>query len=94
MFLLTNPFFEEAIETGYFVRVLQRFGMWPAVLASAFFRASLHAFFGLKGVVFLFGFGLVFALVYWQWRQLWPLVLAHLLVDLQVILHMRQPVLW
>lgn len=93
-FLLTNPFFEEAIETGYFVRVLQRFGMWPAVLASACFRASLHTFFGFKGVLFLFGFGLVFALAYWQWRQLWPLVVAHLLVDVQVILLMRQPGPW
>ena len=37
-----NPVFEEMIETGYFVRSLERYGMWGAVLASALFRAFLH----------------------------------------------------
>ena len=41
--LAINPVFEEMIETGYFVRSLERYGMWVAVLASALFRAFLHA---------------------------------------------------
>jgi membrane protease YdiL (CAAX protease family) len=76
-----NPFFEETIETGYLIQRLQRYGMWPAVWASACFRASLHAFFGLKGVALVLCLGLLFGLIYWRWRTLWPLLLAHAWLD-------------
>lgn len=76
---IVNPLFEEALECGYFFQALQRHGMWITVLASAVFRAFLHATMGVSGVVSLFANGLLFGFFYWRWRQLWPLVVAHAL---------------
>ena len=81
-FAVINPVFEEIIEAGYFVQSLQRFGMWSAVLASAFFRAFLHAYQGIDAAVLIFPLGLIFGFVYWKWRRLWPLFIAHVLFDL------------
>jgi membrane protease YdiL (CAAX protease family) len=35
----------------------------------------------------VFAFGLIFALAYWRWRQLWPLIVAHSLSDLLALLY-------
>jgi membrane protease YdiL (CAAX protease family) len=59
--------------------------MWLAVLASAFFRAGLHAFFGLTGVFIVLCVGVAFGLAYWRWRTLWPLLLAHSLMDFMLL---------
>ena len=67
---LINPAFEELMEVGYFVHALKRYGMWPAVLASAFFRTVLHTYAGLILVVTCLLMGLIFGLAYWRWRQL------------------------
>ncbi|WP_049975815.1 CPBP family intramembrane glutamic endopeptidase [Chthoniobacter flavus] len=80
-----NPVFEETIEIGYFVRSLERYGMWAAVLASALFRAFLHAYQGANAIVVVFPIGLIFGFVYWKWRQLWPLIVAHALFDLYAL---------
>ena len=79
---LTNPIWEETLETAYFVQSLQRYGMWSAVLASAFFRAFLHAYHGITALIVIFPIGLIFGFVYWKWRWLWPLYVAHVLFDL------------
>ena len=76
-----NAVFEEVLEAGYLISALSRFGMWPAILAGAIFRACYHLFIGLNTAMGLFAFGLVFGWVYWRWRQLWPLVIAHALAD-------------
>ncbi len=85
-FVLLNPFFEETIETGYFIQSLQRRGMWCAVLASALFRAFLHANLGFTAVLLVFPIGLIFGFVYWKWRSLWPLFIAHVLFDIYALL--------
>jgi membrane protease YdiL (CAAX protease family) len=73
-----NPIFEEVLEAGYFIHTLQRFGMWPAILASALFRAFGHlGLLGLNGALSIFAFGVILGYVYWRWRQLWPLIIAH-----------------
>jgi uncharacterized protein len=78
---LINPVFEELMEVGYFVHTLKQYGMWPSVLASAFFRAFLHAYTGFNMVVSILLLGLIFGLAYWRWRQLWPLMVAHAIFD-------------
>ena len=82
---LVNPIYEEVIGTGYFIFTLKRYGMWPAVLASALFRTFLHSYRGIDAIVLVLPMGLIFGFVYWRWRQLWPLVVAHILIDLWVI---------
>ncbi|MDB5332976.1 MAG: amino terminal protease family protein [Phycisphaerales bacterium] len=80
-----NPFFEETMESGYFIQSLQRYGMWSAVLASALFRTFLHAYQGMNAVLIVLPIGLIFGFVYWKWRQLWPLIVAHILFDLDAL---------
>jgi|ERR1051326_275966 membrane protease YdiL (CAAX protease family) len=74
---IVNPIFEETLESGYIVSRLQRFGPWVAIGASAIVRGIAHLYQGVNGVIDAFIFGAVMALVYWRYRQLWPLVLAH-----------------
>jgi membrane protease YdiL (CAAX protease family) len=92
LFSVANPVFEELMEAGYFIRSLQGFGMWPAVLASAFFRAFLHAHLGIFGAMNILVMGVLFGLVYWKWRQLWPLIAAHSLMDLIGLLYLAHHV--
>jgi membrane protease YdiL (CAAX protease family) len=89
IFLLAviNPFYEEFFEAGYFIHSLQRFGMWPAILASSLFRGLLHVYQGIDGLVAMFVMGILYGLLYWRWRQLWPLVIAHTLDDFLGLLY-------
>jgi membrane protease YdiL (CAAX protease family) len=80
-----NPVFEEIVETGYFINALQRHGMWLAVIASAAFRAFLHLYQGVNAVVIVFPIGLIFGFVYWKWRRLWPLFIAHVIFDFMAL---------
>jgi membrane protease YdiL (CAAX protease family) len=72
-----NPIFEETFESGYFFHALQRYGIWVTVLAAALFRGFLHITMGLNGFVTMFAMGLLYGFLYWRWRQLWPLIVAH-----------------
>jgi hypothetical protein len=81
LLVLVNPIYEEVMGTGYFFYALQRYGMFPTVLASALFRAFLHSYKGIDAIVMILPFGLVFGFVYWRWRQLFPLVVAHVIFD-------------
>jgi membrane protease YdiL (CAAX protease family) len=88
---LINPVFEELMEVGYFVHALKRYGMWPAVLASAGFRACLHAYTGVNGAAGVLLLGVIFGLVYWKWRQLWPLILVHAIIDFIALHNLASP---
>jgi membrane protease YdiL (CAAX protease family) len=82
-----NPVFEEVLGTGYFIGSLQRLGMWPAVMASAMFRGAYHLQFEINAAVGIFALGMIFGFAYWQWRQLWPLIVAHALTDLLALIY-------
>ena len=84
---LVNPVFEEVLGTGYFIHSLQSLGMWPAVMASAIFRGAYHLQFGVNAAVGVFALGMIFGFVYWRWRQLWPLVVAHTMADLLAFIY-------
>lgn len=76
-----NPIFEELMEVGYFFHTLKPCGVWVAVLASAFFRALLHGYAGFNLAAGVLLLGLIFGFAYAWWRQLWPLVIAHAIID-------------
>jgi membrane protease YdiL (CAAX protease family) len=85
---IINSVFEEVIEVGYFIHMFSRFGMWPAILASASLRMLYHVLWvGIDGLLGIFTTGLMFAFVYWRWKQLWPLILAHTLRNLYYLLY-------
>jgi membrane protease YdiL (CAAX protease family) len=72
-----NPIVEESLWGGYLTQTLQRYGKWVTVLASAFLRTFCHAHLGMMAFVSILPMGVIYGLVYWRWRQLWLLVVAH-----------------
>jgi len=79
-----NGLLEEVVVVGYLVTRLRDLGWatWAAVGASALLRGTYHLYQGLGGFVGNAVMGLVFALFFLIKRRLWPLVIAHALLDI------------
>jgi membrane protease YdiL (CAAX protease family) len=74
---------EEVIVVAYLVTRLQQLRAAPlaAVGASALLRGTYHLYQGFGGFAGNLVMGLLFGLVFVRTRRAWPLVLAHLLLD-------------
>jgi membrane protease YdiL (CAAX protease family) len=83
-----NPIFEELMEVGYVLHALKRWGVWSAVLASAFFRVLLHGYVGFNLAASALLLGLIFGFAYARWRRLWPLIIAHAIFDFYALYHL------
>ena len=90
LLVLVNPVFEETVY-GFIIQSLQHCGIWIAILASALFRAGLHTYLGFPAVFGNLSLGLIFGFIYWKWRRLWPLFIAHGLFDLFMSLKAAAP---
>jgi membrane protease YdiL (CAAX protease family) len=81
--MVLNAFFEEITCMGYiFSQVAARRGPWVALPVTVFLRAACHTYqdpFHLAGIAALFT---LYGAVYWWTRKLWPLIFAHLLLDI------------
>lgn len=75
---------EEVVVVGYLVTRLQQlgWGAWGAILVSAFLRGSYHLYQGWGGFAGNVALGLFFGWWFVRTRRLWPLVIAHALIDL------------
>lgn len=78
-----NGFLEEALVVGYLLLRLRQLEArpWLAIAISAVLRGSYHLYQGYGGFVGNVIMGVVFAFVFLRWRRLWPLVIAHGLID-------------
>ena len=79
-----NGVLEEIVVVGYLVTRLRDIG-WripAAVAASALLRGTYHLYQGVGAFVGNAVMGLVFALFFLVKRRLWPLVIAHALLDI------------
>jgi uncharacterized protein len=79
--ILVNSLFEEVTVTGYVVSVLSEQGAALSITASALLRFLYHLYQGPIASLAVLPLGLLFAGVYWRWKNLWPLVVAHTLVN-------------
>jgi membrane protease YdiL (CAAX protease family) len=81
--LVLNGFFEEITCMGYaFNQFAAKRGPLFALVVTVLLRMSCHTY---QGAVHALGIGAAFfvsGLVYWWTRNLWPLILAHIFVDL------------
>ena len=78
-----NGFFEEAFVCAYVISALkERQGFWTSVNVSIALRLSYHLYQGPIGIVGIVPIGFVFGLYYARTGRLWPLVVAHALIDL------------
>jgi membrane protease YdiL (CAAX protease family) len=78
-----NALLEEVVAVGYLMRRLQQIG-WPgtaAVATSAVLRGSYHLYQGWGGFAGNLLLGAIFGYVYLRWRRVWPLVVAHFMID-------------
>ncbi len=81
---IENGFLEEVLVVGYLLTRLEQLKVkpWPALLISAVLRGSYHLYQGFGGFIGNAVMGLVFG-YYWQRTgRLWPLVVAHSLIDI------------
>ncbi|MER7114967.1 CPBP family intramembrane glutamic endopeptidase [Saccharomonospora azurea] len=78
-----NSFAEEVLVVGYLLTRLRQLDLSEntALVVSALLRGSYHLYQGLGGFVGNVVMGLVFGRVWQRTNRLWPLVVAHLLLD-------------
>jgi membrane protease YdiL (CAAX protease family) len=81
---IENGFLEEVLVVGYLVTRLDQLKVpgWAAVAVSAVLRGSYHLYQGFGGFLGNAVMGVVFASWFRRTRRLWPLVIAHSLLDI------------
>lgn len=87
---LLGAFFEEVFVRGYLwdrIRRLTGSKGFALVASSAFF--ALYHPYQVRGLVYIFAFGLVFGLFFWKGRSLPRLILAHTLFNLSIFFWAR-----
>jgi membrane protease YdiL (CAAX protease family) len=75
--LAIDPLYEETFEVGYNLRAGERYGAPFAISLSATIRLICHLYQGPIAPVTILPLGIIFAAVYWRWRRVWPLAVAH-----------------
>jgi membrane protease YdiL (CAAX protease family) len=78
-----NAWAEELLMVGYLLTRLRQlgFGRYPALLISAVLRGAYHLYQGFGGFLGNLAMGLVFGWVWGRTNRLWPLVIAHTVID-------------
>jgi membrane protease YdiL (CAAX protease family) len=78
-----NSFAEEVLVVGYLLTRLRQLGVREnsALLISAVLRGSYHLYQGFGGFVGNLVMGLVFGRIWQRTNRIWPLVVAHTLLD-------------
>jgi membrane protease YdiL (CAAX protease family) len=78
-----NGLYEEVFVAGYIITALkERHSLWFAINVSVGVRLAYHLYQGALGVVVVVPLGLIFGYWYARNGRLWPLVVAHALIDL------------
>ena len=85
---VVKALFEEILVCGYVIQSLRgRFGVALAVNASIALRMSFHLYQGPGAFLTFAVFGLVFTLFYIRTGRLWPLIVAHALLEaIQIVI--------
>ena len=78
-----NGIFEEVFVAGYIITALRDTrGVWTAINISTVVRLLYHLYQGPLGIMTVVPVGLLYGYFFARTRQLWPLVLAHVLLDI------------
>jgi len=79
---LLNPVFEEVFVCGYVITALKgKRGLFFAVNVSMAIRLVYHLYQGASGVVSIIPLGLIFAYWFARTGRLWPVIVAHAVMD-------------
>ena len=83
VFTVLNAFYEELVYMGYgFNLWAAKYGPRTAILFSLLARLSIHTYQGTEHLLPIFVWSLIFGIWYRYRRKVWPLILAHLLIDI------------
>jgi len=78
-----NGIFEEVFVAGYIITALRDTrGVWTAINISTVVRLLYHLYQGPLGIMTVVPVGLLYGYFFARTRQLWPLVMAHVLIDI------------
>jgi membrane protease YdiL (CAAX protease family) len=78
---LINPLYDEMLVVAYNIRAAEPSGAAFAITLSATIRFICHLEQGPITATTILPLGIIFAAVYWRWRQVWPLIVAHGVLD-------------
>jgi membrane protease YdiL (CAAX protease family) len=81
LFLMVNSVFEELFVVGYLIEATPQDEIAFAVSVSALVRLLYHTYQGPVALTSILPIGILFALAYVKWRNLWPLILAHTVLN-------------
>jgi uncharacterized protein len=79
---VVNGAFEEFFLARYLIDALATGGAPLALGVSALVRVLYHLYQGPAGAVSVLLFGLIVTAFYWRFRQIWPVMVAHMAADL------------
>ncbi|HYI08255.1 MAG TPA: CPBP family intramembrane glutamic endopeptidase [Thermoanaerobaculia bacterium] len=77
LMLAIDPLYEETFEVAYNIRATEGSGAAFGITLSAMIRLACHLYQGPIAPLTILPMGLIFAAVYWKWRRVWPLMVAH-----------------
>ncbi len=78
---IVNPIAEEFVYLGFITNLLQRRGELSAIGPAVAGRMAVHIYQGPLRVVGIATLGVVLTVYYYRTRRLWPVVIAHGLLD-------------
>ena len=79
---LVNPVFEEVFVCGYIIAALRKSSNpWIGVHVSVAIRLLYHLYQGAAALLAAVPFGLIAALWYQRTGKLWPVIVAHAVID-------------
>lgn len=79
---VVNGVYEELFVAGYIITALSPVrGPWTAINVSTGVRLLYHLYQGPIGILTIVPLGILYGWVYVRTKQLWPLIVAHVLVD-------------
>lgn len=85
LFSAVNGAYEEFFLCGYLLTALRRWGAPWVIALSGLVRVAYHVYQGPIGALSVLAFGVIATVYYWHWRQLWPVVIAHVIADVSAL---------
>jgi membrane protease YdiL (CAAX protease family) len=82
LFILINSLYEEVLVAAYVIESLSAQGAAVAISASTLLRFSYHLYQGPIASISILPMGLLFGIIYWRGRNVWPLLVAHTIMNL------------
>lgn len=82
VFIIINSIFEEMTVTAYVIAALSHEGFALSITVSTLLRFLYHVYQGPLASISILPLGVLFGVVYYRWRTVWPLVTAHTIMNL------------